>query len=523
MAALLLSNRALPNKCDADSSKSVIVMIQASTESGTTNYGAGIVVAQSESRTIVVTANHVIRNRETDDLLKSIEVEFLPSRGKTFLATANYRYTLPDIDLAVLFIEHKPTTGVPSVLPSPHTQLVSPSSPPALVSEKVCLIGFPDRRPWVVSVANEVMHSDTIHLWIRSTTVMTGNSGGAVIDTFGRLVGMVTKIPAGGGIAEAIPMEVVTYELTRWGIPLGIVLAKSPTSSAELAELIEQATRVEVQYPVVNRPGTEPRLLDHRISIAVPPKVKELKPKITVRLSAYNQYDDPLVLAFAPPNYEPVESYTPPVKLDARIWFEFSDGRKIGPIVRSLDFQSGPFSEVRKNPSRMFAELEEAKLKNIVQGWFDLEAYRANLEKKESTQSYAEDPSRPSRIAHEVSVLRQGYPRWRVHCDLIPEPELEEWVCDVDNFVISLGLLARDQGLEEVVLGGEPDSQNLSVPLDGDKMRELFADRAAQVLRNGSKSVYVRVQLRSGDTFAPKPKRLCERQVMKTRNRTVCQ
>jgi Trypsin-like peptidase domain len=499
---------------DSDSYRNLVVMVHVATSAGPTGgFGAGIVVAQSEARTIIVTANHVIRDEE-GNLMDNIATEFWTRRGERFPATANALYTNTELDLAVLFVTPTANRPIPRVLSDPLLKVISPSPPSALTSESMQLMGFTGRQPWATGPATDkIIRSDRTSLLIRSHSVAVGNSGGAVFDSFKRLVGLVTRIPSGGGETHALPMKVVLDQLARWNLEVSLQFAAAPTGLEELAAFFEKATQIRVQFPASKPSAAQrgPSSMSHLVSIVFPSGVEALKPQVRLE---FGHARNPRRFSFAPPEYV-AEVAAPPVVLQARLFFDLADGRKVGPIGKTIDFESGPFAAA-KNKS------EIVQLKNTASGWKRVQEKHEEIAKAtEERKLKADETLRPKRMSHLLGVLKSSYPRWRIVCQFISEPKPSQWNCSTQSFTTQFSSLKPlNAFIKDLAVSREPGAAEIGIPLDTESWRETFNESIAQLLKNGADGVYVIVRLQNGDGFGPK--QLCARTVERRQERHEC-
>jgi hypothetical protein len=402
--------------------------------------------------------------------------------------------------------------------------VISPSPPAALTSEPMQLLGFPDLVPWAPSAATDkVIRSDGTSLLIRSPSAAVGNSGGAVFDSFKRLVGLVTKIPSGGGEAHALTMKVVLDQLARWKLEVSLRVAATPTGSEELAAFFEKETQINVRLrpirpppPAVVKTGVDqgfPSLhisgdvLVYLVSIVFAAGAQELKPQVHLEFGSPKQ---PRRVSFRPPDYL-AEVPAPPIVLQARLLFDLADGRKIGPITKTIDFESEPFASAKKN-------VDIVRLKNAANSWKrSQDRLESTAKAVEEIQRRSDEALRPRRMSQLLRDLKLTYEGWRILC----RSSSAQWNCSTQRFTSQISSYKPlNVYIQDLALFREPDAPEIGIPIDSDSWREAFDDAIAQLLRNGAESIYVKVRLQTGETLGPK--QLCTRSSQRGQEHHEC-
>lgn len=179
--------------------------------------GSGILLGYQGKTLYVLTALHVVYDEDAGENARLVEVGFYPGKGipKT---PAKILFTDPVLDLALLRVELSiDLTVFKDVLCLGEGAHLDPREP-------VIIIGNTFQKPWAVTERNEIRERALVDVdgnpmglfSITANDVFPGNSGGPVLDSEYRLVGMVTQI--GGGLeAHAIKIQVLRNKLKEWG------------------------------------------------------------------------------------------------------------------------------------------------------------------------------------------------------------------------------------------------------------------------------------------------------------------
>ena len=149
---------------------------------------------------VLVTNAHVIVNTRTnrpyDDLFLS-----LSSDGETTSQPARYHVTLllmnNDYDLALLRVDSDPA-GKPLAKSFTFPSIELGDSKKIKLLDDLFIIGFPEKGGTSVTVNRGVVEGkDILGNWIKTDArVIHGNSGGAAVNSEGRLIGIPTKVVA---------------------------------------------------------------------------------------------------------------------------------------------------------------------------------------------------------------------------------------------------------------------------------------------------------------------------------------
>lgn len=192
--------------------RELIVMLETKVPDGV-RYGAGIVIGRDEKRIYIATAGHVVRSEQGGP--GAISVFFRPSPKAPFDGVV-----LPGresgVDLAVVGVSPKDASGIDKC-GFPFDTLRGP--PGVKRGEDVLAIGNPNGSAWVIPVLpDKFAGREGDELVFQSSFVTYGNSGGALVDRVGRLVGMVTKDQPPFG--RALDIDALLRLVRAWGTPV---------------------------------------------------------------------------------------------------------------------------------------------------------------------------------------------------------------------------------------------------------------------------------------------------------------
>ena len=195
------------SEADRDRAKAGVVMLKSKLPTGDA-FGAGIVVAVTAQDAYVVTANHVLRLNGT---ATSVQVQFNARPGEWFDGRI-LDLMDRDLDIGAVAVRLPPSVTAASL-----KGLGAVSSSLQRGSD-VYALGYPAAKAWDLPViADKVASSNTLRLIFQSQYVRGGNSGGALLDACGRIVGMVVLSEPPD--AEAVRIESVLDLVGRWSLP----------------------------------------------------------------------------------------------------------------------------------------------------------------------------------------------------------------------------------------------------------------------------------------------------------------
>ena len=159
--------------------------------------GSAVIV---RSDGVVVTNNHVITNTKTN---RSYDEIFLSLSGDSETASSLTRYRLrpllinKEYDLALLRVDLDAAGNpIPKSLTFPSIEMGD--SRKIRLLEDLFIIGFPEKGGSTITVNRGVVEGkDILANWIKTDArVIHGNSGGAAVNSEGRLIGIPTKVVA---------------------------------------------------------------------------------------------------------------------------------------------------------------------------------------------------------------------------------------------------------------------------------------------------------------------------------------
>jgi hypothetical protein len=410
----------------------IVVMVEARHTRGSgTAFGAGLVVGRTPERTVIVTALHVVAN-EAGDLAPEITVEFSTRRGRFYGASASPQYADRALDLAVLLVEHDRAGIPPDVLEGSARVALSPTPTAQLAGANVSLIGAMNRQRWARGPqADMVVVATAQQLRVRSGEAAAGASGGGIFDSFGRLLGMASRIDSASGELLVLPMDEVIARLRRWGMPTTLESTKAASTDDGLLAQLREGLRFNVTYtePKPTVPGGQWPVARgsgagflHRLEAVLSPTLKELDPLVRLTFPDHPHLTDYNHTAYdlKAPSYT-LEGARYPIVLIAHAVLVLPDRRQIGPVAVRLDFATGPENAARQ----LGGDAPEAVVRSRNQFEF---------EKRESEAAKQRGDEAAKAIAgtHAINVesgMRSSYyqtfPHWRIRC----EKREERWEC----------------------------------------------------------------------------------------------
>ena len=176
------------------------------------SFGAGIVFGRDHERLYIVTANHVVRRGNV--AARNILVTFKSSPARHLKGTL-----LPqadrEADVAVIAVEGWDQQGV-DACSLPFDRLGNAGG--LQRGNTVYAIGNPNGENWRMPTPDRLYKVDPGELMFQSAFIAVGSSGGAVLSSDARLVGMVRRDEAPSG--SAIPMSVVLPLVAKWRYPV---------------------------------------------------------------------------------------------------------------------------------------------------------------------------------------------------------------------------------------------------------------------------------------------------------------
>jgi ankyrin repeat protein len=181
-------------------------------------FGAGIVFGRDLDRLYILTANHVVRRAAVEAsnirvTFKSMPDKSLPAK---LLAQADR-----ELDVAVVALEGWAGQGVDGCK-LPFDRLGDGGA--LQRGDTVYAIGNPNGENWRMPSPDRLYNIGAGQLAFQSAFIAGGSSGGALLNSEGRIVGMVRRDePPSGG---AIPMSEALPLVSKWGYPVQLRLAQ---------------------------------------------------------------------------------------------------------------------------------------------------------------------------------------------------------------------------------------------------------------------------------------------------------
>jgi ankyrin repeat protein len=194
-----------------DTTSQLVVMItdQLGTEPA---FGAGIVFGRDKDRLYIVTANHVVRRGPT--VATNIRVAFKPRPDKALSAKLLAQGDR-ELDVAVVVLEGWAGLGVDGCK-LPFNRLGNTGA--LQRGNTVYAIGNPNGEKWRMPAPDRLYSIGPDQLQFQSAFIAVGSSGGALLNSDARIVGMVRRDEAPSG--SAIPMSAALALALKWGYPV---------------------------------------------------------------------------------------------------------------------------------------------------------------------------------------------------------------------------------------------------------------------------------------------------------------
>lgn len=499
----------------------IVVMIDARHSSGAgPAFGAGLVVGQTADRTVIVTARHVVAN-DAGDLAADIKVEFSTRRGRYFAATASPYYTDRELDLAVLLVEHDRTGVPPEVLTDDSRRMLSPTPPDQLVGAEVLLVGAMNRERWARGPQGDTVVGGTAQqLRVRSVEAAAGASGGGIFDSFGRLLGIASRIDSASGELIVLPMDQALARLKRWGMETTLETSPAASTDTGLIAQMRDGLRFEITYtepdPKVSG-GLWPESVGsgqgfrHRLQAVLSPALEGLNPVVRLTFPDNPQLE---AIELKAPTYG-LDALQYPVVLEAQAVLVLPNRRVIGPVPALLDFAAEPQAAAR----RLGHDAPDAVVRS--RSVFEFEKRES-----EAARQRAGEAMRGFAVSNASNIeagMRDNYhkvfPYWRLRC----ERRDEKWSCNTSSHVPRHPYGAK---LENVIhglkLGASERDLAISFPIDpAVDLGLAFPKEAAALLDDGAKQLFVWMRLATGEALGPH--RLCEVKTKRRGTQTVCE
>lgn len=195
--------------------RDLAAMIRVKADGVPDEIGTAIIVSQSASQTILVTAAHVIQTNPKVARLNQIEVAFRnhPTRYVGVVPPDKVSPRNGGLDLAVIVVNAK----VPQILDRRLAAVLPGAGETAFAGQGAKIIGFMEQREWNQSETMEAIKLVTAdRLELPSVYVAQGASGGPIFSEHGTLLGMVQQ--DGGALAVGLPTSKLMATLANWRI-----------------------------------------------------------------------------------------------------------------------------------------------------------------------------------------------------------------------------------------------------------------------------------------------------------------
>ncbi len=214
-----------------DKSLPTVVMIEGK-HSGTTSFGAGIVIGAKAGRIYIATANHVVRSGRTAATDIKVQFKFLP--GEKYPAKL-LEHPTTKFDLTVISVS---TTGGEIPVDEFMFKVMGDSSQLKRRSD-VHPLGNPGAKAWGVALNPEKVDGiKGSQITFQSSYIQKGHSGGALLDSCGDIVGLIVRDSPPNG--EALRIESVVQELQSWGYPIKLEKTGGCAAAATTQEPLVQ-------------------------------------------------------------------------------------------------------------------------------------------------------------------------------------------------------------------------------------------------------------------------------------------
>jgi len=207
--AILLSIIVLAQN-NPEAQRAAVVKLQIQRTDGAVETAAGLLVGKDQLNAYFITASHAVEQNDRGVEVRSVQIQFLIGT-ESFDAFVFEKYNRT-LDLSVV---RTALTNLPPGIPLVVRRNVA-------VGSSVRIIGHPLKVGWSLwqgSVQKEYGPNDEPHLFVTNLdkSLVGGYSGGPVLDSEGRFVGMHTRTDPGYGIATK--SKDIIDQLVAWRIP----------------------------------------------------------------------------------------------------------------------------------------------------------------------------------------------------------------------------------------------------------------------------------------------------------------
>jgi len=209
---------------DTEMLKKGVVKLSVTRPDGIIDTGAGIIigvaaVGANVDSVFILTALHVVvteqalQEADLEKILDStkIEVAFRDFPGKPSLGKLFPQFN-EELDLAIVYVKLANPVAVESL-----SLLKMGNLDKIKELDKIIALGHPSDSPWQVSEGN-IGKVEANKIQYSGDAVYPGNSGGALLNRKGHLIGVVTRRTPESGFA--VKMDVILDKLNEWNIPV---------------------------------------------------------------------------------------------------------------------------------------------------------------------------------------------------------------------------------------------------------------------------------------------------------------
>jgi ankyrin repeat protein len=199
----------------------LIVMLNADYD-GTPEFGAGVIFGSEKDHLLIITAYHILHRGSQQPKNIWVRIKALPN--KSLKATLLKHVTQGDLDLAVLSVEDLINQGVNGCA-FPFDRL--PTNTDLKFGDAVLPVGNPNGVSWAIPVKpDNISQINGSEIVFQSTFISSGHSGGALIDTEAKLIGMIIADQPPFG--RAINLDAVLQQVKQWGYPVRLAAYYPP-------------------------------------------------------------------------------------------------------------------------------------------------------------------------------------------------------------------------------------------------------------------------------------------------------
>jgi len=201
---------------ELEQTSQLIVMLSADYD-GTPEFGAGIIFGSEKDHLLIVTAYHILHrgNQQPTNIWARLKI----APNKSLKATVLKYSTQANLDLAVLSVKDLVNQGANGCA-FPFDRL--PMNSNLQFGDEVLPVGNPNGLQWAIPVKpDNISQINGSEIVFQSTFISNGHSGGALIDTEAKLIGMIIADQPPFG--RAINLDKVLQQVKEWGYSTRLV------------------------------------------------------------------------------------------------------------------------------------------------------------------------------------------------------------------------------------------------------------------------------------------------------------